>query len=255
MRLGAALLVLWHAPLTVAFVHPVQQLVGTRAGDVRGWCPPQMVATSPIPSTLTTQGMGSPVGEEYATSGNAGAETSQGLRVVELYDTTLRDGTQMEGISASVNDKLKISRELHNFGASPVLGCWAYNAIRPCHYMILPLHHSVHKRTSSDEQLRMVRSICLPVLTCTLLYVSYDKKTQVLNILYPTPEYPLLRILYYSCVLYLSTLINTPYNSSPHACIGKSKLSATLHNSPHVCPASMAYGWAPISLRRGHMLL
>lgn len=42
----------------------------------------------------------------------------EGLRVVELYDTTLRDGTQMEGISASVNDKLKIAQELHNFGTN-----------------------------------------------------------------------------------------------------------------------------------------
>lgn len=37
-------------------------------------------------------------------------------RTVEMYDTTLRDGTQMEGISASVVDKLKISLQLHNFG-------------------------------------------------------------------------------------------------------------------------------------------
>jgi 2-isopropylmalate synthase len=29
---------------------------------------------------------------------------------IELYDTTLRDGTQMEGISLSVEDKLKIAR-------------------------------------------------------------------------------------------------------------------------------------------------
>lgn len=43
-------------------------------------------------------------------------DLEQAGQLVELYDTTLRDGTQMEGISASVNDKLKISRELHNFG-------------------------------------------------------------------------------------------------------------------------------------------
>ncbi|CAN0537611.1 unnamed protein product, partial [Laminaria digitata] len=41
---------------------------------------------------------------------------SEDRRVVHLYDTTLRDGTQMEGISASVNDKLKIAKELHSFG-------------------------------------------------------------------------------------------------------------------------------------------
>ena len=30
---------------------------------------------------------------------------------VLLYDTTLRDGTQWEGISLSVEDKLKIARQ------------------------------------------------------------------------------------------------------------------------------------------------
>ena len=33
-----------------------------------------------------------------------------------LYDTTLRDGTQMEGISLSVEDKLKIAKKLDELG-------------------------------------------------------------------------------------------------------------------------------------------
>ena len=35
---------------------------------------------------------------------------------VQLFDTTLRDGTQSEGLSLSVEDKLKISRLLDGFG-------------------------------------------------------------------------------------------------------------------------------------------
>ena len=35
---------------------------------------------------------------------------------VELYDTTLRDGAQMEGISLSVADKIKITRKLDELG-------------------------------------------------------------------------------------------------------------------------------------------
>ena len=35
---------------------------------------------------------------------------------VFVYDTTLRDGTQREGISYSLNDKLKIARRLDAFG-------------------------------------------------------------------------------------------------------------------------------------------
>ena len=34
----------------------------------------------------------------------------------ELYDTTLRDGSQQEGISFSVEDKLKIMKKLDELG-------------------------------------------------------------------------------------------------------------------------------------------
>ncbi len=35
---------------------------------------------------------------------------------VQLYDTTLRDGTQREGISLSCEDKLRIARRLDELG-------------------------------------------------------------------------------------------------------------------------------------------
>ena len=41
-----------------------------------------------------------------------------------LYDTTLRDGTQMEGISLSVEDKLKITRMLDMLGVDFIEGGW-----------------------------------------------------------------------------------------------------------------------------------
>ncbi len=43
---------------------------------------------------------------------------------IELYDTTLRDGTQMEGISLSVEDKLKIARKLDEVGVNYIEGGW-----------------------------------------------------------------------------------------------------------------------------------
>jgi 2-isopropylmalate synthase len=43
---------------------------------------------------------------------------------VELYDTTLRDGTQMEGISLSVDDKIKIARKLDEIGVHYIEGGW-----------------------------------------------------------------------------------------------------------------------------------
>ena len=43
---------------------------------------------------------------------------------VYLYDTTLRDGTQREGISLSVDDKLKIAQRLDEFGVHYIEGGW-----------------------------------------------------------------------------------------------------------------------------------
>jgi len=43
---------------------------------------------------------------------------------VELYDTTLRDGAQMEGISLSVEDKLRIARRLDDLGVHYIEGGW-----------------------------------------------------------------------------------------------------------------------------------
>ncbi|MHC4871596.1 MAG: citramalate synthase [Planctomycetota bacterium] len=43
---------------------------------------------------------------------------------VEIYDTTLRDGTQGEGVSISVAGKLDIARELDKFGIQYIEGGW-----------------------------------------------------------------------------------------------------------------------------------
>ncbi len=43
---------------------------------------------------------------------------------VDVYDTTLRDGTQREGISLSCDDKLRIARRLDEIGVAFVEGGW-----------------------------------------------------------------------------------------------------------------------------------
>ncbi len=43
---------------------------------------------------------------------------------ISLYDTTLRDGTQREGLSLSVEDKLKIARLLDELGVGYIEGGW-----------------------------------------------------------------------------------------------------------------------------------
>ena len=43
---------------------------------------------------------------------------------VDIYDTTLRDGSQLEGISLTVEDKLKIARQLDRLGVAYIEGGW-----------------------------------------------------------------------------------------------------------------------------------
>jgi 2-isopropylmalate synthase len=43
---------------------------------------------------------------------------------IELFDTTLRDGTQGEGVNLSINDKLSITHRLDDFGIDIIEGGW-----------------------------------------------------------------------------------------------------------------------------------
>ena len=52
------------------------------------------------------------------------APESHDAKLVRVYDTTLRDGTQREGISLTVQDKLKIARRLDAFGIGFIEGGW-----------------------------------------------------------------------------------------------------------------------------------
>lgn len=46
------------------------------------------------------------------------------MQSVAIYDTTLRDGTQREGISLSLHDKLRITQLLDDFGVAYIEGGW-----------------------------------------------------------------------------------------------------------------------------------
>jgi 2-isopropylmalate synthase len=55
----------------------------------------------------------------------AGDATLPGPRPgVDLYDTTLRDGTQREGVSLSVEDKLRVARAMDQLGVTYIEGGW-----------------------------------------------------------------------------------------------------------------------------------
>ncbi|MEI6291949.1 MAG: citramalate synthase, partial [Chloroflexota bacterium] len=43
---------------------------------------------------------------------------------IQIYDTTLRDGTQSEGFNLSVNDKIRIAKRLDDLGVAFIEGGW-----------------------------------------------------------------------------------------------------------------------------------
>ena len=50
--------------------------------------------------------------------------TNQSNPPVEVFDTTLRDGLQVEGVSATVEDKLRIAEQLDHLGVHYIEGGW-----------------------------------------------------------------------------------------------------------------------------------
>ena len=63
-----------------------------------------------------------------------------------VYDTTLRDGSQGEGISFSVEDKIRIARRLDQFGMDYIEGGWPGAAPKDTEFFArmreIPLHHA-----------------------------------------------------------------------------------------------------------------
>jgi len=49
------------------------------------------------------------------------------MKKVYIYDTTLRDGTQTEGISLSCKDKINIAKKLDDFGIDFIEGGWPFS--------------------------------------------------------------------------------------------------------------------------------
>jgi 2-isopropylmalate synthase len=68
------------------------------------------------------------------------------MRSIEIYDTTLRDGTQGEGVSLSLQDKLQITRRLDEMGVDYVEGGYPLSNEKDAEYFQrvqqMPLQHS-----------------------------------------------------------------------------------------------------------------
>ncbi|MCD6390782.1 MAG: citramalate synthase [Dehalococcoidia bacterium] len=116
------------------------------------------------------------------------------MSTVQLYDTTLRDGVQQEGISFSVEDKLKIVQKLDEMGIDFVEGGWPGSNLKDTEFFAkarnLNLSHStlvafgstrhVGCRVEEDRNLQALLEAKTSV--STLVGKAWDKQvTQVLE--------------------------------------------------------------------------
>lgn len=99
---------------------------------------------------------------------------------VEIYDTTLRDGAQAEGISFSVEDKLRITAALDSFGVAYIEGGWPNPthqadieffrrvgelSLRQAKIVAFGSTRRADRRAEEDSQLRGLLETGAPVVT------------------------------------------------------------------------------------------
>src|SRR2546421_10300723 len=98
---------------------------------------------------------------------------------VELYDTTLRDGSQGEGINFSVSDKLRIAERLDAFGEHYIEGGWPGSNPKDIEFFAeakrknfrnarLAAFGSTRRkglRVEDDPQVRLLLKAATPVIT------------------------------------------------------------------------------------------
>jgi 2-isopropylmalate synthase len=99
--------------------------------------------------------------------------------MIEIYDTTLRDGSQGQGVSFSVVDKLRIAERLDAFGVHYIEGGWPGSNPKDIEFFEEAKHRTFHTarlaafgstrrkgvRAADDEQVRMLIDAETPVVT------------------------------------------------------------------------------------------
>ncbi|HVU13595.1 MAG TPA: citramalate synthase, partial [Phototrophicaceae bacterium] len=117
---------------------------------------------------------------------------------VAIYDTTLRDGTQREGISLSVADKLRVTELLDNLGVAYIEGGWPGSNPKDAAYFeavkSLELKHarisafgSTRRKNSdpaTDPNIRALVDAETPVVTV----VGKTSMLHVTDVLQTTPD-------------------------------------------------------------------
>jgi 2-isopropylmalate synthase len=98
---------------------------------------------------------------------------------IEIYDTTLRDGTQGEGITFSVADKLRIAERLDAFGVHYIEGGWPGSNPRDIEFFEQAKQRTFRRarlaafgstrrkdvKVDADEQVRLLLDADTPVVT------------------------------------------------------------------------------------------
>jgi 2-isopropylmalate synthase len=98
---------------------------------------------------------------------------------IEIYDTTLRDGTQGEGVTFSVGDKLRLAERLDAFGVHYIEGGWPGSNPRDVEFFAEAKHRTFRRarlaafgstrrkqlRVEDDDQIRLLLDAATPVVT------------------------------------------------------------------------------------------
>src|SRR5688500_3097709 len=103
-------------------------------GDARATCPWASVLSPTAATTVLPEG-GNPLDKRPNLDTPRGAGPSwprprregggrRMRRLIKIYDTTLRDGTQGEGISFSMEDKVRLASRLDALGIHYIEGGW-----------------------------------------------------------------------------------------------------------------------------------
>lgn len=106
---------------------------------------------------------------------------------VTIFDTTLRDGTQGEGISLSVEDKLKIARKLDALGVDYIEGGWpgsnnkdiefferAKEELQLKHARLTAFGSTRRKHTAPEDDVNLNRIVESGVKVATIFGKSWD---------------------------------------------------------------------------------
>ncbi len=120
------------------------------------------------------------------------------MQSVAIYDTTLRDGTQREGISLSLADKLKVTRLLDTLGVAYIEGGWPgsnpkdagyFEAVRELelsHARIAAFGSTCRKNADPERDLNVIALV--EARTPVVTVVGKTSMLHVTEVLQTTPE-------------------------------------------------------------------